>query len=441
MIKLSDHFTYGKLLRFVLPSIAMMIFTSIYGVVDGYYVSNYTGKTPFAAVNLIYPVLMILGTVGFMFGTGGSALVAKTMGERDKEKANGIFSMLITVSVVISVILSILGIVFLRPIAVALGAEGALLHNAVLYGRIILVALPGFVLQLEFQSFMIAAEKPKLGLVITLVAGLTNMLLDAILVGVIKAGLVGAAIATAVSQIIGGLIPFFYFLRPNNSTLRLTKFKFDSRAIWKTCTNGSSEFMNNIAMSLVSMLYNAQLMKYEGENGIAAYGVLMYVGMVFSAAFIGYSIGSAPIVSFNYGAQNHKELHSLLKKSTVLIAIFAAGMVTAALSLSGVLSSFFVGYDRELAALTQRAFWLYSFAFIPMGFAMFASGFFTALNDGLTSAILSFLRTLVFQVSAVFLLPLVMGIDGIWFSVFVAELLALIVSVVFLAVKRKRFGY
>ena len=441
MIKLSDHFTYGKLLRFVLPSIAMMIFTSIYGVVDGYYVSNYTGKTPFAAVNLIYPVLMILGTVGFMFGTGGSALVAKTMGERDKEKANGIFSMLITVSVVISVILSILGIVFLRPIAVALGAEGALLHNAVLYGRIILVALPGFVLQLEFQSFMIAAEKPKLGLVITLVAGLTNMLLDAILVGVIKAGLVGAAIATAVSQIIGGLIPFFYFLRPNNSTLRLTKFKFDSRAIWKTCTNGSSEFMNNIAMSLVSMLYNAQLMKYEGENGIAAYGVLMYVGMVFSAAFIGYSIGSAPIVSFNYGAQNHKELHSLLKKSTVLIAIFATGMVTAALSLSGVLSSFFVGYDRELAALTQRAFWLYSFAFIPMGFAMFASGFFTALNDGLTSAILSFLRTLVFQVSAVFLLPLVMGIDGIWFSVFVAELLALIVSVVFLAVKRKRFGY
>ena len=441
MIKLSDHFTYGKLLRFVLPSIAMMIFTSIYGVVDGYYVSNYTGKTPFAAVNLIYPVLMILGTVGFMFGTGGSALVAKTMGERDKEKANSIFSMLITVSVVISVILSILGIVFLRPIAVALGAEGALLHNAVLYGRIILVALPGFVLQLEFQSFMIAAEKPKLGLVITLVAGLTNMLLDAILVGVIKAGLVGAAIATVVSQIIGGLIPFFYFLRPNNSTLRLTKFKFDSRAIWKTCTNGSSEFMNNIAMSLVSMLYNAQLMKYEGENGIAAYGVLMYVGMVFSAAFIGYSIGSAPIVSFNYGAQNHKELHSLLKKSTVLIAIFATGMVTAALSLSGVLSSFFVGYDRELAALTQRAFWLYSFAFIPMGFAMFASGFFTALNDGLTSAILSFLRTLVFQVSAVFLLPLVMGIDGIWFSVFVAELLALIVSVVFLAVKRKRFGY
>jgi len=441
MIKLSDHFTYGKLLRFVLPSIAMMIFTSIYGVVDGYYVSNYAGKTPFAAVNLIYPVLMILGTVGFMFGTGGSALVAKTMGEQDKEKANSIFSMLITVSVVISVILSILGIVFLRPIAVALGAEGALLHNAVLYGRIILVALPGFVLQLEFQSFMIAAEKPKLGLVITLVSGLTNMLLDAILVGVIKAGLVGAAIATAVSQIIGGLIPFFYFLRPNNSTLRLTKFKFDSRAIWKTCTNGSSEFMNNIAMSLVSMLYNAQLMKYEGENGIAAYGVLMYVGMVFSAAFIGYSIGSAPIVSFNYGAQNHKELHSLLKKSAVLIAFFAAGMVTAALSLSGVLSSFFVGYDRELAALTQRAFWLYSFAFIPMGFAMFASGFFTALNDGLTSAILSFLRTLVFQVSAVFLLPLIMGIDGIWFSVFVAELLALIVSVVFLAVKRKRFGY
>lgn len=441
MIKLSDHFTYGKLLRFVLPSVAMMIFTSIYGVVDGYFVSNYAGKTSFAAVNLIYPVLMMLGTVGFMFGAGGSALVAKTMGERDSEKANSIFSLLIAVSTVVSIILSVLGIIFLRPVAIALGAEGTLLQNAVLYGRIILIALPGFVLQLEFQSFMIAAERPKLGLVVTLVAGLANMLLDALLVGVLKTGLVGAAIATAVSQILGGLIPFIYFLRPNKSALRLTKFKFDSGAIWKTCTNGCSEFMNNIAMSFVSMLYNAQLMKYEGENGIAAYGVLMYVGMVFSAAFIGYSIGSAPIVSFNYGAQNHTELRGLLKKSTVLIALCAAVMVTLALSLSGFLSNVFVGYDPQLAALTYRAFWLYSFAFIPMGFAMFASGFFTALNDGVTSAILSFLRTLVFQVSAVFLLPLIMGIDGIWLSVFVAELLALIVSIVFLLAKQKRFGY
>lgn len=441
MIKLSDHFTYGKLLRFVLPSIAMMIFTSIYGVVDGYFVSNYAGKTPFAAVNLIYPVLMILGTVGFMFGAGGSALVAKTMGERDTEKANSIFSLLIAVSAVISVVLSILGIVLLPPIAVALGATGALLHNAVLYGRIILISLPGFVLQLEFQSFMIAAEKPKLGLIVTFVAGFANMLLDAVLVGVLKMGLVGAAIATAVSQILGGFIPLVYFLRPNKSALRLTKFQYDSHAIWKTCTNGSSEFMNNIAMSIVSMLYNAQLMKYEGENGIAAYGVLMYVGMIFSAAFIGYSIGSAPIVSFNYGAQNHAELRGLLKKSAVLISACAVGMVTAALSLSGILSTIFVGYDQELVSLTRRAFWLYSFAFIPMGFAMFASGFFTALNDGLTSAILSFLRTLVFQVSAVFLLPLIMGIDGIWLSVFVAELLALVVSVVFLAAKKKRFGY
>ena len=270
MIKLSDHFTYGKLLRFVLPSVAMMIFTSIYGVVDGYFVSNYTGKTSFAAVNLIYPVLMILGTVGFMFGAGGSALVAKTMGERDSEKANSIFSQLIAVSTVVSIILSVLGIIFLRPVAIALGAEGTLLQNAVLYGRIILIALPCFVLQLEFQSFMIAAERPKLGLVVTLVAGLANMLLDALLVGVLKTGLVGAAIATAVSQILGGLIPYVYYLRPNKSALRLIKIIFDSGAIWKTCTNGCSEFMNNIAMSFVSMLYNAQLMKYEGENGIAA---------------------------------------------------------------------------------------------------------------------------------------------------------------------------
>ena len=330
MIRLSDHFTYGKLLRFTLPSIAMMIFTSIYGVVDGFFVSNFVGKTPFAAVNFIMPFLMILGAVGFMFGTGGSALIAKTMGEGKREKAQQLFSLFIYVTLVCGGVIAVLGIVFIRPIAAALGAEGAMLEDCVLYGRIILVALPACMLQYEFQSFFVTAEKPQLGLVVTAAAGVANMVLDALLVAVFPLGLVGAAAATAISQCVGGLLPLVYFARPNSSLLRLTSTRFDGGALLRTCTNGSSELMTNVSMSLVSMLYNVQLMRYAGENGIAAYGVLMYVNFVFLSTFIGYSVGTAPVVGYHFGAGNRAELHSLLKRSLIIIGAASVAMLIAA---------------------------------------------------------------------------------------------------------------
>lgn len=442
-IQLSDHFSYKKLIIFTIPSIAMMIFTSIYGVVDGFFVSNFAGKTPFAAVNLIMPFLMILSTVGFMFGTGGTAIVAKTFGEGDHERANRYFSLFVYFSFALGILFAILGIVFIRPISILLGADGELLENCIVYGRIILAAMPFFVLQLLFQSFFVAAEKPNLGLWVTVSSGVTNMVLDAVLVVLLPEHLklIGAAIATAMSQVVGGVVPLFYFGRKNSSILRLGKTHFDGKAILKACTNGSSEFMSNVSMSLVGMLYNIQLIKYAGENGIASYGVMMYVSMIFAAAFIGYSIGTAPIIGYNEGAQNHKELKSLLKKSLIMIGIFGVAMVIAAELLAVPLSNIFVGYDPELYELTVSGFKIFSLSFIFMGFAIFGSGFFTALNDGLTSALISFLRTLVFQIAAVLLLPLIWGINGVWISIVVAEFMAVVFTVIFLVIKRKQYHY
>ena len=440
-IQLSEHFNYKKLLRFTLPSIIMMIFTSIYSVVDGFFVSNFVGKTPFAAVNFIMPFLMILGAFGFMFGTGGSALISKTMGEGDQERAKQFFSLFIYVSAGCGVVIAAAGIIFIRPVAAFLGADGTMLEDCVRYGRIILIALPAYMLQFEFQSFFVAAEKPHLGLVVTIAAGVTNMALDALLVAVFSLGLAGAAAATAISQCVGGIIPLIYFLCPNSSILRLTRTKFDGRALFKACTNGASELMSNISMSIVGMLYNMQLIKYAGENGVAAYGVLMYVNFIFLAAFIGYSVGTAPIIGYNYGSGNHSELKNLLKKSLYLIGIFSVAMVVAAEGLAHPLASMFVGYDPELFTMTLRGFVIYSFSFLFSGIAIFGSSFFTALNDGLISALISFLRTLVFQVAAVLIFPLIWGIDGIWVSIVAAELMAVSVTVMFLLMKRKKYHY
>lgn len=443
-IQLSDHFTYRKLIRFTLPSIAMMIFTSIYGVVDGFFVSNFAGKTPFAAVNLIMPFLMIVATVGFMFGTGGTAIVAKNLGEGKHQKANEYFSLFVYTSFALGVLFSVLGIVFIRPIAKLLGADGKLLDNCVVYGRIFISALPFYVLQLLFQSFFPTAEKPHLGLIVTISSGVTNMVLDAVLVILLpqQHKLAGAAVATAMSQVIGGGIPLFYFFRKNNgSILHLCKTKFDKTAVLKACTNGSSEFMSNVSMSVVGMLYNMQLLNYAGENGIAAYGVMMYVSMIFAAAFIGYSIGTAPVIGYHYGAENHGELAGLLRKSLVMIAIFGVAMVISAEILVMPLAKFFVGYDTELTELTVSGFRIFAASFIFMGFAIFASGFFTALSDGLTSAIISFLRTLVLQSAAVIVLPMIWGINGVWVSIVVAEFAAVIIGGAFLVTKRKKFHY
>ena len=442
-IQLSDHFSYGKLIKFTLPSIVMMIFTSIYSVVDGFFVSNFAGKTPFAAVNLIMPVLMILGTVGFMFGTGGTALVAKTYGEGDKVKANSYFSLFVYVAFGIGLTLAILGFIFIRPIAALLGAEGALLDNCIQYARIVLAALPFFVLQVMFQSFFVAAEKPQLSLIVTVSSGVTNMILDAVLVMLLpqEYKLAGAAITTAVAQIVGGAAPLFYFFRKNSSLLRLGKTTYDGKAIFQACTNGSSEFMSNISMSIVGILYNLQLMKYAGENGIAAYGVMMYVSMIFSAAFVGYSIGAAPIISYHDGARNFNELKGLLRKSLILVGIFGVSIVISAELLAASLSEIFVGYDAELYDLTVSGFRIFALSFGFMGFGIFASGFFTALNDGLTSALISFLRTLVFQCTSIMLLPMIWGIDGVWISVVVAEFISVVLGSLFLIGKRKKYHY
>lgn len=440
-IRLSDHFTVRRLLRFVAPSIVMMVFTSLYSVVDGLFVSNFTGKTPFAAVNLIMPVLMGLGTVGFMIGTGGSALVGMTLGLGEKERANRLFSMLTAAGAAGGVVLSVLGLVFLRPAAYALGARGEMLEQCVIYGAVMLVFQTFFILQIVFQSFFVTAEKPKLGLAVTVAAGLTNIVLDALLVGVFRMGVAGAAAATGVSQLVGGAFPLWYFARKNSSLLRFARPEKDWRALVRACANGASELMTNLSSSIVTALYNVQLMRFAGEDGVAAYGVIMYVNFIFNAIFYGYSIGSAPVFSYHYGAGGRGELKSLLRKSLALTAVCGAFLTLAAEASAGPLSRIFVGYDAALCAMTTRGFQLYALSFLVVGFNIFGSAFFTALNNGAVSAAISFVRTLVFQLLSIWLLPVWWGLDGVWLAVVVAELLALAVTASLFAANRRRYGY
>ena len=440
-IQLSDHFNYRRLFRFTLPSIVMMIFTSIYGVVDGLFVSNFVGKTPFAAINLVMPFIMILGGVGFMIGTGGSALVSKTMGQNEPEKANLIFSMMIELTLLVGALLSIVGIVFIEPIARLFGASEAMLPDCVLYGRIVLAFNAAFMLQNVFQAFLVTAERPHMGLYVTVAAGVTNMALDALFIAVFKWGVAGAAIATGLSQCVGGLIPLIYFMRPNKSPLRLKPTALHLRPILQACANGSSELMSNISGSLVSIAYNAQLMKYAGENGVAAYGVLMYVQFIFVAIDVGYAVGCAPIVGYHYGAENHDELKNMLRKSLFLMSISGVVLTLLAAALAAPLARLFVGYDQALFDMTRHAFRLFSLSFLLAGINIYVSSFFTALNNGAVSAIVSFLRTLVFQMLCVLVLPIFLGIDGIWWAMAVAEVFAFILSLSFLIGKRNKYHY
>lgn len=440
-IKLSDHFTYSKLLRFVFPSIIMMIFTSIYGVVDGLFVSNFAGKTAFASINLVMPFVMILGGIGFMIGTGGTALVSKVLGEGKKEKANKIFTMMIIFTLLLGTLLSVIGVVSMPWVADFLGATEEMMADCILYGRIVTGFTVAFMLQNVFQSFLIAAEKPKLGLLATVLAGVTNMALDAIFIIVFKWGVAGAAIATGLSQCVGGIFPLIYFSRDNSSLLRLTNTKLEIKPILNACGNGSSELMSNISSSVVSMIYNFQLMKYVGEDGVSAYGVLMYVQFIFVAIYIGYAIGCAPITGYHFGAQNHGELKNMLRKSAFLSAISGVVLTILAIVLSSPLAKIFVGYDEELDELTRHAFSLFAYSFLLAGFNIFTSSFFTALNNGAVSAAISFMRTLIFQTSSVLILPIFLGVDGIWWAITVAEVFAFILSLIFLFAKREKYHY
>ena len=441
-IQLSDHFTYPRLLRFVLPCIGTMLFTSIYGIVDGLCVSNFVGKTAFAAVNLIMPLPMLLGTIGFMLGTGGSAIVGITLGEGDQKKADRFFTLFLLAALVSVSVLAVLGIVFLRPIAVLLGAKGELLDYAVRYGRILMVSLPTFALQNMFQSFFVTAEKPHLGFWFTVGAGCTNMVLDVLMVGVWGWGVEGAAIATFISQLVGGVLPVFYFIdRSNSSRLHLCQTKVYGGVLRDACINGSSELMTNLSMSLVNILYNYQLLRLAGENGVAAYGVIMYAAFLFVAVFVGYAVGSAPIVSYHYGANNRKEVNNLYRKSLKLIGVVAVVMTIGSMFIIPHVARFFVGYDENLLILTTRAFRLYGLSFLIMGFNVYASSFFTALGDGVTSALISLLRTMLFQLAAVILLPMVLRIEGVWLAVTAAELAALVVTVYMFITKDKVFHY
>ncbi len=440
-IHLSEHFTYKKLLRFTLPTIVMNIFTSLYIIVDGYFVASFVGKTEFAAVNLIMPVLNIMGTIGYMFGVGGSALIAKTLGEKNREKANSLFSLIVLTSSVLGILMMIPGFIFMPRITALLGAEGELLKNTILYGRIFILALPAWILIYEFQLFFVTAEKPGLGLAVTVCAGLCNILLDALFVIGFKWGLAGAAAASALTQFVGGVFPLIYFRRKNNSLLKLVKPTWDGRAVMKCCTNGSSEFMAEAAPSLVGVVYNVQLLKFAGENGVVIYGLLMYISLIFWAIFVGYSNGVGSVFSYHYGAQDYAELKNLLRRSLVIIGITSAVMFVLSEVLAYPLSILFLKDNRQLVLDAVHAFRIISFSYLFTGMAIFGSAFFTALNNGQVSALISFLRTFVFELGAVLLLPALFGVDGIWYALIFAEFMAAFTSIIFMIALRKKYHY
>ena len=440
-IRLSDHFNYGKLLRFTLPSIGMMIFTSIYSMVDGFFISNFVGITPFAAINLVFPVIQVLSGVGFMFGTGGSALVSATMGAGDKERANRLFSMVTYVAIAVGIMLAVIGIPMLEMLSLWLGADEAMLPHCVTYGTILLLAMPAFMVQTMLQTFLVTAEKPSIGFGVTVAAGVTNMVLDALFIVVFQWGIVGAALATATAQLLGAVVPLIYFFRKNTSLLRLGKTRFESRAMLRICSNGISELVTNISMSVVAILYNFQLMRLAGEHGVAAYGAVMYVSFIFVSLFLGYSIGVAPVVGFHYGAQNPQELKSLLRKSNVLILITSVLLSVVAFVLARPLAMVFVGDDESLLDITVTAFRFYALGVLFSGYNIFGSSFFTALNNGFISAAISFLRTMVFQIAGVLILPIFFDLQGVWYSLPTAEILATAMTFVFYRMKQKTYHY
>ena len=440
-IKLSDHFTYKKLLRFTVPSIVMMICTSMYGVIDGIFVSNYIGKMSLAAINFIMPVLYIFAMFGYMFGAGGSALVSKTLGEGNRKRANGLFSLFVYISIIFGVFMTVSGYFFMRPLVQWFGAEGELLEQSLIYGHIFLLALTAWILMYVFQLFFITAEKPKLGLMVTIASGVTNIVLDALFIVVFEWGIAGAAAASAIGQLVGGVFPIVYFARENSSILRLTKPVIDFKAILQGFANGSSELVSGMSASFGSILYNVQLLKYAGENGVAAYGVLMYISMIVTSIFNGYSSGIVPVIGYHYGACNHDELKSLLKKSVIVVGLFSTSIFTLSELLAYPIAKVYVGYDEELMRITTQGFFVYSFAFLFMGMSVFAPSFFTALNNGTVSAMVAFLRTLVFETTAIILLPIVFGVDGIWGSIVLAELMAAVVGAGFIYRMRRRYCY
>lgn len=440
-IQLSDHFTYGRLIRFVVPSVAMMVFTSIYSVVDGFFVSNYVGVTGFAAINLMLPILMFFSCLGFLFGTGGTAIVSRTFGEGNPERANSYFSLICYAILITGVAVTVVTIIIMPWVVTRLGATGQLREYAILYGRITMLSTPLYMMQTASQSFFAAAERPQMGMYMTIAGGLTNIGLDYILVAKLGYGLIGASVATTVTEGVSGLVALVFFMAPNGSLLRIGKTAFNGKVLTEACANGASELMSSLSSTVVGVLCNYQLMRFGGENGIAAYGVIMYVGFVFISMFLGYAFGVAPVVGYNYGAENHSELRNVLVKSLTLIG--AAGVAMAALAqiFAGAIGQIYVGYNAELLEMTVHGMKIYMLSYLVCGFNIFGSAFFTALSNGKVSAVLSAMRSFVFQAVCLIVLPMFLEITGVWSATLLAEGLTVIMTATVLIRLRERYHY
>lgn len=445
-VSISEHFTYRKIARATIFPIMLMVFISLYSVVDGIFIANCSNNNAFAAVNLIFPLIMIIGSIGFMLGTGGTALVSKYLGEGNKDKANKTFSLIIYTTFVFGVIFSIIGFFLVKPVvnlmaSLSLDSTEEMKEYAVLYGRVMMLGQIAFMMQNVFHSFFMVAEKGKMAFLFTLIAGISNIIFDALFIAVLKMGILGAALGTIIGYVIGGIGPLIYFIFKKDLPIRLCRTNIDFKDLFQAIYNGMSEFISNIAMNLVSVIYNAQLLKAFGVNGISAYGIIMYLSFVFAAIFIGYSIGMAPAVGYNYGAKNNKELRNILRKSMRAMLVLGIAMFTLSVSTAYPFAYLFSRGEKELIDLTVHATLIYSLAYLAFGFSMFSSSFFTALNNGAVSTIISLTRTLVFQIGMILLFPLIFGPNALWWALVVGELLNVVLDSIFLLINKKKYGY
>ena len=419
----------------------MMLFTSMYGVVDGLYLSHFSGKEAFAAITLIIPLPLLIGAWAYMIGAGGSAVIAKAIASDRQKDANEYFSFLVLISVLGSILLAGIGEIFLEPCAKLLGANDEMLPFCMTYGRILIAAVPLYVLQNVFQSFLTVAEHPKIGLAINLVSAFLNMALNFVFIRITNEVVTAVALATVVSQFVGGITPFVFFVRSKSTTLRFGRPHMPMSLLGPVFANGVSEFVSEIFHPLASVMYNYKLMELTGLNGVAAYGVLMNVGFLFGSVFLGFAVGSAPLFTYKYEREDHDELHSLFIKSTISVVLMGFLLYGVACMIEGPFAAEFFGGDELLITMTEEAFALHSLSYMVMGLAVFASAFFTAIHDSRVSFLISFLRTLLFEVLAILLLPMLFDLNGVWAASLTSEVLTLLVTVGLLISKKEKYQY
>ncbi len=438
---LAKKFSLASLLLFAAPNIIMMIVLSMYIIVDGMFVARFIGTTALSAINMFYPAICFEMALGIMIATGGSAIAAKKLGEGKQKEAQNNLSFLMVVEGSFGIVIAVVGNLFTAEIVSFLGASAAQAPLSITYAKIIFSFAPAFFLQTAFQTFFVTAGKPALGLIVTILGGVANILLDYIFMAPLRLGVTGAAIATGIGYCIPAMVGVIFFLKAKTNPFHFVRPRFDGKVLLQACANGSSEMVTNLSNAVTTFLFNFTLLQFYGEDGVASITIILYFQYLFTALYFGYSNGIAPIISYKYGNDDRKQLQALFKNSVLFLIISSiAANVLLHFTISKLLT-IFTAENSPVYQITLHGFSIYSMAFMIMGLGIFSSAMFTAFSDGITSAIISFSRTFLFIVGAILLLPAILGERGVWLAVPIAEAFGFLISILYLIGKKQKFHY